>query len=53
MLKGKSAAVVLLRLGRRICVCMHRRHIDDGLRDRIRPWWFGSYALWFDKVDNV
>jgi hypothetical protein len=51
MLKSIGSAALSLRWGSRICVCMRRTDLDDGLIARIRPLIFGGYAFWCDRPD--
>ena len=51
MLKSNADATLLLKLGTRICVCMRKKRMDEGLLVRLRPLIFGGYAFWCDKPD--
>jgi hypothetical protein len=49
MLKNSIRTSLLLRLGRRVCVCLRNDHMDDRTRTRIRPFVIGRFACWCDK----
>ena len=51
MLKSIGKAAVSLRWGSRICVCMRKTRLDEGLIARIRPRIFGGFAFWCDRPD--
>lgn len=52
MLKASERPGLLLRLGKRLCVCMRNRSLDRELRGRIRPFVIGRFACWCDKASN-
>lgn len=49
MLKSLGEVAFWLRLGPRVCVCMRRGRMDDGLAARIRPLVFAGFACWIDR----
>ena len=49
MLKNSIRTSLLLRLGRRVCVCLRNNEMDAGARSRIRPLVIGRFACWCDK----
>jgi hypothetical protein len=49
MLKNSIRTSLLLKLGRRVCVCLRKKHMDERTRARIRPLVIGRFACWFDK----
>jgi hypothetical protein len=49
ILKNGIKTSLLLKLGRRVCVCLRNDQMDDRLRARIRPFVIGWFACWFDK----
>ncbi|MCB1772084.1 MAG: hypothetical protein KDI88_00590 [Gammaproteobacteria bacterium] len=53
MLKSRETSMLLLRFGGRIWVCMHQKHLDEGLRARIKPWTIGAFACWMDTQDKA
>lgn len=48
-LESLGKALLLLRFGRHICICLPSRRLSQGLRDRIRPLVFGGVACWCDR----
>ncbi|MDJ0738610.1 MAG: hypothetical protein QNJ91_02775 [Gammaproteobacteria bacterium] len=44
---------MLLKFGRRVCVCMPSRRLQGGVRARIRPWRLGPLACWCDKAPEA
>lgn len=49
MLKSLGKVSLLLRFGRRVCVCLPNEQLEDDLRERIRPLVVGHLACWCDK----
>lgn len=49
MLKNFGNSSLLLKFGCRVFVCMPSRHLQSGLRERIRPLILGPLACWYDK----
>ena len=49
MLKSLGTPSFLLRLGRRVCVCLPNKELNGNLRNRVRPLVIGRLACWCDK----
>ena len=49
MLKNLGKLSLLLKFGRRVCVCMPHGRLEGGIRNRIRPLKLGPLACWCDK----
>jgi hypothetical protein len=49
MLKNLGKLSLLLRLGRRVFVCMPNKRLDGDMRERIHPTRIGPLACWCDK----
>ncbi|MCB1788660.1 MAG: hypothetical protein KDJ27_19860 [Gammaproteobacteria bacterium] len=49
MLKNLGRLSLLLKLGRRVCVCMPNARLDGPIRERIRPWVLWRFACWCDR----
>ncbi len=50
MLKNLGRASVMLRLGKRVCVCLPNSRLSAGLRAKIRPLVVAGLACWCDKA---
>ena len=49
MLKNLGKLSLLLRVGRRVFVCMPNGNLQGAIRDRIHPTRVGPLACWCDK----
>jgi hypothetical protein len=49
-LKAGGKVTFLVRLGRTVCTCLPKRHLDDAMRARIRPFLLGWMACWCDRT---
>lgn len=49
VLRNGIRTSLLLKLGRRVCVCLRNDEMDSRLRARIRPFVIGWFACWIDK----
>lgn len=49
MLKSVGKALVHWRFGKKVCVCLRNKQMDQGLRNAVKPHDFGWFSCWCEQ----